>query len=102
MLKIKDCAGELKGCFHFSDIYGIIPKQRRDSMEKQFVKGALIGLLIGLLIGMALSYMLYNRYEISQAQNPTNTGSIKIDKITGKTWVFMFSGSGGNWKAIKE
>jgi len=71
-------------------------------MEKQLVKGIIIGLLIGLLVGMALSYMLYNRYEITGAQNRFNVGSIKIDKITGKTWVFVFSGSGGNWKEIKE
>lgn len=66
-------------------------------MEKQFVKGILIGLLIGLLLGMALSYMLYNRYEIVGARNPQNYGSIKIDKITGKTWVFKNS----YWQEIK-
>lgn len=57
-------------------------------MNKQFLKGLIVGLTIGVIITALSSYLLFNRYQIVAGAPTRNTnGTVKIDKLTGETWV---------------
>ena len=57
---------------------------------KQLFTGVVIGVLVGILLGVVAS----ERYSITAC----NDISIKLDKLTGRTWVFHFEL--GSWVAI--
>lgn len=57
-------------------------------MNKQFLKGLIVGLTIGIVVTALSFYLLFNRYQIVAGAPTRNTnGTVKIDKLTGETWV---------------
>ena len=56
-------------------------------MNKQVLKGFIIGLIFGIIITFISSYLIMNRFQIVNGTRTLNTnGMVKIDKLTGKTW----------------
>jgi len=47
-----------------------------------------IGIVIGFGIGLITSNFLFERYEVVNSSHST---PIKIDKLTGKTWILYYS-----------
>ena len=64
----------------------------------------LISFLIGLIVGISGTFLLSNRYDISTAAS--GVLPVKIDKLTGNTWVSEVIEKDGNriwsWVPVRE
>jgi hypothetical protein len=48
-----------------------------------------IGTVVGLILGVSLFYIFACRYELNRS-GPENILTIKLDRWTGKTWMWRF------------
>jgi len=73
----------------------------RDLLKSINWRTFLIGVICGILISLSLIYFIGDRYVIVTG-GPYQAFVLRLDKWTGKTWVYAYLGEKRGWKVVSE